>query len=291
MEKEYRPCGLCGIGEGLPLVDLRGQDGDLYRLVRCPECGLVCVNPRPTRESLEQFYSSWFEEIDPALRLKDRRALRRIFAHTLSIIAARHPGGRILDVGCGLGCFLEFMREHGYETHGVEYSQPIVRFLRECVGLSIQRGNLIEAAFPAEDFDAITMFYLLEHLHDPMAVLREARRILKPQGTLFLRVPNFDFGRAILWLRRWGIKIRPELISILCVPHHLFYYTPGTITALMRKAGFEEVVVVSGPPTARGGRAKRMARDLAHYTAELLRLLSGGSLILTPAITVYGRRG
>jgi SAM-dependent methyltransferase len=126
--------------------------------------------------------------------------------------------------------FLNGMRSQGdWELHGVEINPYAAEIARDRYGLQVRIGTLIEAAYPAHFFDVITMWDVLEHLHQPLENLREIDRILKPDGLLILRVPNVSSWDAKLFKRSW---------AGYDAPRHLYVFSPSTLEELLLKAGF-----------------------------------------------------
>ncbi len=150
----------------------------------------------------------------------------------------RHvKGGRLLDIGCATGLFLNgFSRAPGWALNGVEINRIAAQEARERYGLEVFTGTLEAAEFPDAHFTAVTMWDVLEHLHDPAGTLREIHRILAPEGVLVLRVPNHD---------SWDQRIFKEHWAGLDSPRHLYVYDPTTIRRLLQQSGFS-IRAISG---------------------------------------------
>jgi 2-polyprenyl-3-methyl-5-hydroxy-6-metoxy-1,4-benzoquinol methylase len=99
-------------------------------------------------------------------------------------------GGRLLDVGCATGDFLVRMRELGWDVYGVDIDSNAVKIARDHNRLDVFDGTLEQACFPDDAFDAVTMSHVIEHVADPLQILKETYRILKPGGKLVLTTPN-----------------------------------------------------------------------------------------------------
>jgi SAM-dependent methyltransferase len=141
--------------------------------------------------------------------------------------------GRLLDVGCSTGIFLNHIQENlnksDWEIFGVEVNHEAANAARLNFNLKVFTGTLEEANFPAAFFDAITLWDVLEHLHDPMSSLLEMCRILKVNGILVLRVPNLDSWWANLFGKYWA-GLEP--------PRHLYVFNQTTLSSLLEKSGF-----------------------------------------------------
>jgi len=137
----------------------------------------------------------------------------------------------LLDIGCAAGTFLLTMRKLGtWQVTGVEFSEDVAAVARERYDLDVISGTLEETTFADEQFDVVTMWDVLEHVHDPMGTLKEIFRILKPDGILLIRVPN---------LACWDIKLFGKHWAGFDAPRHLYVFTPQTLQKMMAEAGFD----------------------------------------------------
>jgi len=142
----------------------------------------------------------------------------------------RHRGaGRLLDVGCGKGGFLRGARDRGWRCFGVEISFQASNDARR-MGLDVATGRFEDVDYPDSFFDVITMYHVLEHLHDPRQALSKAYQLLKSEGLLVVAVPNFDSLQARLFGQRW---------YHLDAPRHLYHFTPRTLKMLLHQIGFK----------------------------------------------------
>jgi SAM-dependent methyltransferase len=136
-------------------------------------------------------------------------------------------GGRFLDVGCGSGDMVAAMGRLGMESEGVEPSRYAATKAAEA-GLKVTCALLHDAAFPDASFDAVSMFHVLEHTPQPVDVLRECRRILKPGGELVIGVPNFDSLVFALVGDGWiGLQL----------PSHVQHFSTSSLRVAAERAG------------------------------------------------------
>jgi 2-polyprenyl-3-methyl-5-hydroxy-6-metoxy-1,4-benzoquinol methylase len=113
------------------------------------------------------------------------------------------PCGQLLDVGCGSGHFLARMRSLGWQVRGVGPDAEAVRVARGHFDLNVYHGTLVDARFPANEFDAVTMNHVIEHVPDSIQVLQDCRRVLKTSGRLVIVTPNAaSLGRS-RFARAW----------------------------------------------------------------------------------------
>lgn len=134
--------------------------------------------------------------------------------------------GRLLDVGCGSGEFLEKMKSLGWEVYGVEIGKQGALAAQQR-GLNVFHGTLDQAKFPNDYFDFIRFEHVLEHVPDPVATLKEARRILRPDGEIRLTVPNWN---------SWPAKWFGTYWFHLDTPRHLIWFSPKTLALAAQKS-------------------------------------------------------
>ncbi len=232
-------CNLCHSQQAAPIYDL--QDYLLEKpavrttLVKCQQCGLVYQNPRPTLQEIGAHYPPEYESYDDIDSLKKSPLKNMVIDYGLNkrcrFITRHKARGRLLDIGCASGTFLNAMKRlPGWDLHGVEISPHAARIASEKYGLNVFEGTLEDARYEADFFDAITLWDVLEHLHDPASSLQEIRRILKPDGILVFRVPNGSSWDASLFGKYW---------SGLDSPRHLYIFDKKSLPALLDKTGFK----------------------------------------------------
>ncbi|MEW5945242.1 MAG: class I SAM-dependent methyltransferase [bacterium] len=244
-EFEHVPCALCGSEEERQLYEVPttvyGRKERIW-YVKCVGCGLVRMNPRLPAEVLLALYSE--------LRVCDFDAGGGAAESCYS--TAQEPrrrlvekycrGGRLLDVGSGDGQFLHTMKKAGWEVEGIEIVESQAAYQREKLGLTVQTGTIETAEFQGRVFDVITLWALLEHVPDPLSVLRHAAESLSPDGTIIVSVPNIGSLEAFLFRRRW---------FGLCPPFHLFMFEPKTMKNISVRAGLsvERIIYASTATT------------------------------------------
>ncbi len=198
------------------------------RVVQC-RCGHCFLNPSPDVGELLSFYDDDYhcyttspDEAERIGRWIEQRRHGERFNHVPIVV-----GGRFLDVGCGTGDMVAAMAHLGMQSEGVEPSRYAATKATEA-GLKITCGLLHDAAFPDASFDSVSMFHVLEHTPEPIEVLRECRRILKPGGELVIGVPNFDSLVFALVGKGWvGLQL----------PSHVQHFTPKSLRVAAVRAG------------------------------------------------------
>ncbi len=138
--------------------------------------------------------------------------------------------GKVLDIGCGPGYFLHLLKRLGFQAYGIEPGEIAASFGRNNFGLDIKKGTLLDYTFPDNYFHFITMTHVLEHIHNPVEVLIEAKRILRPDGMIVIRTPNI----ASYGYKRFGKNWLP-----IETPRHLILYSKESVVELADKTGLK----------------------------------------------------
>lgn len=247
-------CLACG-SAGAPLYEgltdyLAGTPGS-WRMVRCARasCGMLWLDPKPLAADLIKAYTSYhthgrhargaaelgLSALNAACKLasrllelgsglgRQRRQLRTMF------LGSAAPG-RLLEVGCGRGRFLKRMHQAGWQVQGTDFDPVAAQQVRDKYGLPVDVGDLATLHYPADAYDAIAMSQVIEHVHDPRALLEECRRVLRPGGRLVLSTPN-AMGLAHQLDGRYWRGLEP--------PRHLHIFTPDALAACVRACGLE----------------------------------------------------
>lgn len=223
-------CDLCGSAARKILYDKSP-----FQITKCAECGLVYVSPRLIAASLkEKVYDEAYFDAGRGYGLADhfgegRREAARRARVILRWVESRAKRGKLLDVGCAGGFFLDEARRAGWEVSGVELAAPAAAHARDVLGLDVFEGEITVAPFRDEFFDVITMLDVVEHLPSPSAGLKKAHALLKSGGMLFAITPNFDSLSRLSHRENWGL-LEPE--------HHLYYFTRKTLGETASGAGF-----------------------------------------------------
>jgi 2-polyprenyl-3-methyl-5-hydroxy-6-metoxy-1,4-benzoquinol methylase len=144
--------------------------------------------------------------------------------------------GKILDVGCGDGAFLNLMRGRGWSVEGVDVDAKAVARAKAKYGLELRCSNLRAAGFPHDTFDAITLSHVIEHVPDPPGLLAEMARVLKPGGRLVATTPNIRSRGHKTFQRDWR-GLEP--------PRHLNIFSLNALRECARRAGLEVVETTS----------------------------------------------
>lgn len=276
-------CNLCG-GDDTKFI--RADSG--YSIRRCTACGLIYVSPQPRFSADEDVE---YLSREPASTSGEGFGSAELMADALKDLLefAGRPG-RVLDVGCGYGFFLAAAREQGWTVAGVDVSHLGVEFASQRLGLGdVHRGHLASAPYPPASFDAVTMFNVLEHVTDPRSLLRDALRLLRPGGTLLVRVPNMAFHHW-LWAPPGAARLlsRAGFVYLGGVrpPQHLYGFSPTTLRALLYSVGFVDPDLRPAVPH----HPQRGARRLVASTTSAAYRVSARKVLISPTILAFSRK-
>jgi 2-polyprenyl-3-methyl-5-hydroxy-6-metoxy-1,4-benzoquinol methylase len=255
-------------------------------LVRCPACGLLYFPQAPSHE----YWSSQNIEVYtlPEVQQEERRKFHRY----LDWLASELPAGKVLDYGCGIGTFVECALERGWQAHGVEASQEIVRYAQRERKLPIWH---LEEWSPAI-YDAITLWDVLEHLDDPRGTLQGLVQHLEAGGILMLETPDANFI-----LRRLGLQASRlsrgafDLARFFFYPDHRYYFSAKTIALLVEQVGLELRWIRQGTtpiPKVMGKlrrvhRASWMIQGMARLALASAQIVGGNKLILCARLPAH----
>jgi 2-polyprenyl-3-methyl-5-hydroxy-6-metoxy-1,4-benzoquinol methylase len=198
-----------------------------YRIVQCRKCGFVYANPRGETQAVLSAYESIEDPLYEEERDGRRHTFRRHLA-PLHRITGAPAGRRLLDVGAYTGVFVEVAREAGWDAEGVEPSLWATRQANQA-GLPVRQGTLASAGFPAESFEVVTLWDVMEHFADPRGELDQICRLLKPGGVVVAHTMDIDSPTARLMGRDW-----PFLMEM-----HTVFFSRATMRAMLERVGFE----------------------------------------------------
>lgn len=242
---ELVPCALCGSRRYAVLYRGRStrsreldpksmrctsvEHGEFTNIVQCSDCGLIYQNPRDDEATLSKLYAG----VDDPVYERESEGRVRTFGRLVERLGRYTRPGRLLDVGCYSGIFLEQAHAAGWEVCGVEPSAWAAALARQ-KGFTVFEGAFSAAAdeLPAP-FDAVTIWDVIEHLPDPLADLRHAFDMLKPGGVLALSTMDTSSLFARLAGRRWPWYMRM----------HLVYFTRESMRRMLEAAGFEVLAI------------------------------------------------
>jgi 2-polyprenyl-3-methyl-5-hydroxy-6-metoxy-1,4-benzoquinol methylase len=197
-------------------------------ILECPRCGMVSSRPTLDREEILDRYADVVDEN----YLGEEQGRRELFAWVLRVMGGYLVrGDRLLEIGANVGLFLDTARRAGWSARGIEPSRWAVETGHERFGVDLEQMPLEQLADPPRSADAVVLLDVLEHVIDPLEALRRLRPLLDDEGLLALSTVNLAGLHGRLRGEKWPWLIRP----------HLHYFTPATLDALLREAGFRMV--------------------------------------------------
>lgn len=223
-------CPLCHIAPTPFAVDYQG-----FQLCYCPRCGLQFVNPRLSFEQLsEKVYTDFYfpkREQTTELNEADAYQFTRQLSNYERLLGRR---GKILDLGCGNGSFLHYAHTHGWEIFGADIGLSADARRLMC---PLWEGRLQEIDFGDMRFDVVRLNHVLEHTQNPLAELIRSRELLKPQGIIYVSVPNIAGISPRLKGLQSRLRLKQHRWRHYAAMHHLFFLSPRTLRLVVEAAG------------------------------------------------------
>lgn len=206
-------------------------------ILECRNCGHLFS----TYQGDPHYDGFWGDHVPEGEQFYWSRARARMHHDFVERFVA-HSSGRLLDMGCGLGFFLKVIAPYpNWLGYGCEVSSAAVRYARQTVGLRhVQCAHLEDCSFQPGAFDLITMWDVLDHILHPDPMLQRCHSLLRPDGTLFIRIPNapLQLFRARMTKRLRGMQSR---FAYLQARDHMHHYSARTIRVLLERNGFDRV--------------------------------------------------
>jgi SAM-dependent methyltransferase len=231
-DQDKRPtrCPACGY-DGPEASRATAEPG--FELLVCPDCGLGRTWPAPSADEIgkwypEQYYGKSNVRFNPLFE----RLVRWFRKRRASVLHNRVPRGPVLDVGCGRGMMLAYLRELGYEAHGLELSETAAWHARNVNKLEVATGDFLSSPHEKNRYNAVIFWHTLEHFSNPVSAIGRAYELLKPGGLLTVAVPNYESWQARVFGRFW---------FHVDAPRHYFHFGPKSLEAILTRHRFRVV--------------------------------------------------
>ncbi len=231
-------CGSTQLTKELTCKDFVAT-GETFNLHRCKECSFLFTNPRPAIAEIGPYYQS-DRYVSHAGNKANLPFMYKVYdvvrdysiKQKLKLIKTYHKQGNLMDLGCGLGYFLDgAIKDNTFNSTGVDVSQDAIDYVKHKFGYNVLNESALDT-LPQESFDAITQWHVLEHVHTLNERMQQLHRLLKPTGTMFIAVPNSN---------SWDAKHYKEFWDGYDVPRHLYHFNQESFGLLMKKHGFTVV--------------------------------------------------
>lgn len=196
-------------------------------LCKCQSCGFVFSQTIPTPEELENHYAGYGRN-DYLSPITIKR-----YEELLDGMEPFRKTNKLLDVGCGIGYFLEVAKQKGWEVYGTEYTDEAIRICKE-KEFAMKKGKLNPKDYEGIQFDIITSFEVIEHINNPNEELNNFNQLLRTGGLVYVTTPNFNS------LLRYRLK---AAYNVITYPEHLSYYTPKTLKKVFHQNGFRTLKI------------------------------------------------
>lgn len=211
-------------------------------MYRCKGCGLLMSNPVADQRDLNAFYSTCYsiklpKYLDTSLP-DPRRNIEPRWERYYKTLLQSFKGGTVLDLGCGVGYFLDYFK-NDFDVYGIEKSSEALEAARKKGLINVKQGDIENEDIGENKFDIILFWHVIEHLLDFNSMFKKIHKALKKDGVLILGTDNYlTFQNAMKrWIRFIGFKI-PEMYSASA---HTFMFTPESMNLALSKAGFDVV--------------------------------------------------
>ncbi|HXD75099.1 MAG TPA: methyltransferase domain-containing protein [Vicinamibacterales bacterium] len=219
-----------------------------YRVVICRSCGMMYNGDFPHPKDVgatfdENYYRNVQAEAFAHVGGAGHDASRPIYEMGMAVVEKRAGKGRVLDVGCAFGSFIELAKSRGWTASGVEVSPYSSKFARESRGLDVFTGDLADYTAAAESFDLVTLWDVIEHVREAQGTLTRAARLLKPGGHLMLTTDNYrsllSMLAAVSYYGTFGRLT--YAVERFFIPFNSCYLTHADVSRMAGRTGFREV--------------------------------------------------
>ena len=234
----YTSCPVCGSTEIKPVLSARDHtvSGEEFQILECGSCGLRFTQDHPDAAGIIPYYKSenyishsnstkgFVNRCYQQVRKITLRQKRKLILHTTGL-----KNGSLLDMGSGTGAFVKEMESHQWNVMGLEPDADARAMAKQLHALELKETEWLYE-LKENVFDAVTLWHVLEHVHDLHGCVREIKRVLKENGKLFVAVPNYTAKDAAIYKENW---------AAYDVPRHLYHFSPGSMKILMEKHGLK----------------------------------------------------
>ncbi len=234
----YTNCPACGSSSLKSILTAKDYtvSNELFTIVECTDCTLRFTQDVPDSNSIGPYYKSenyishsntskgFINNLYQSVRKRTLKQKRKLIEKTTGL-----KTGKLLDVGSGTGAFASEMKQAGWQVTGLEPDEDARKVAVQINNVELNNINLFYE-LPENNFDAITMWHVLEHVHDLQGYIAKLKSILKENGKLFIAVPNYTSKDAAIYKEFW---------AAYDVPRHLYHFSPQSMKMLIEKHGMK----------------------------------------------------
>lgn len=233
----YSHCPVCNSTRINPLLTVKDYSvsKEEYVVWQCSECTLRFTQDVPDEDSIGPYYASpdYISHSNTSKGLLNQlyQRVRRITLGQKAALIVRHTKekGRLLDIGAGIGAFLSVMKKRGWEISGIEPDETARNKAKELFGIILDQPSAL-LGLREHQYDAITLWHVLEHVHQLHPYVEQLKSLLAAEGKIFIAVPNYTSADAAAYRNYW---------AAYDVPRHLYHFTPRSIAVLMKAHGLK----------------------------------------------------
>ena len=200
--------------------------------IKCLKCGLIL---RKTKIEINEIENTYDNKKYFSGYIENYKEFIKIFNQMLNLIEKYKNPGKILDIGCGLGLFLYLAKKRGWEASGIEISKFASNFAKNKLKLNVINSDNLNI-FQDNLFDVIVVNHVLEHIENPLLILKQIKKKLNINGILLIGVPNINGLYPRFQKENWP-SLQPST--------HIYQFTPKTLKLLLQKIGFEPIKIIT----------------------------------------------
>lgn len=244
--KLFKNCPLCKSNKLIGFAIDCKRDGPHISRVKCCECDLIFANPMANKDELKHFYENYYNQ-DKYQGInffqKAENNINRIKKINIETVLKEAPfllklkkNKNFLDVGCGLGNILAYADKLEFKLYATDYDQQALDFVSSKFKVECFNGDLSDAKYPDNFFDQVNLCHVIEHVINPLELLVEIKRILKPNGVLSLGTPNS--GSILYKLYRYTMFFRLKVPEVIDGLEHTYVFSEKLLANVCRELGY-----------------------------------------------------
>ena len=235
---QYTNCPVCGSADIRNVLSAKDHtvSGESFAIAECNACTLRFTQNVPDAASILPYYKSenYISHTNTSKGLINRlyQWVRKRTIRSKATLVKKSTGidkGKLLDVGSGTGAFVNEMKQQGWQVTGLEPDNDARQLAKQMYGTELDDVNQLYKLPPAS-FDAITLWHVLEHVHDLQIYVQQLKNLLKENGKIFFALPNYNAKDAAIYTDYW---------AAYDVPRHLYHFSPRSMQVLMERNGLK----------------------------------------------------